>query len=204
MRTILAIAVLFLLSGCIGNPPRQTEIARHDLGDLPGAWNAAGGIPIAGVGVRAASWLDTPEQAYRLAYADTLRRRAYTESRWIAPPAELFERFLTRRIVFGQTEFKGPGCRLGFMLDELEQRFDSPQTSEVVLEVQVSLLPPRGKGPVAKRSFVIRQPAPTPDAQGGVRATRAAAQALVDALARWLDAVAREQPQVISACKEAS
>jgi cholesterol transport system auxiliary component len=201
MRQTFFILLAFLLAGCVGNPPRQTEIARHDLGDLAGTWISPG-FPLSGVSVRAASWLDTPDQMYRLSYADNLRRRAYTESRWVAPPADLFERFLRRRIVFGQPDFSGPGCRLDLTLDELDQRFTAPQSSELVLEVRASLLPARGKALLAKRAFLIRQPAPTPDARGGVMATRAAAQALADELARWLEEVARERPQAIATCKE--
>lgn len=203
MRQTFFVLLAFLLAGCVGNPPRQTEIARHDLGDLAGTW-VSPGFPVSGVSVRAASWLDTPEQAYRLAYADELRRRAYTESRWVAPPAELFERFLRRRIVYGQPDFSGPGCRLDLTLDELEQRFSAAQRSEIVLEMRASLHPARGKATLAMHAFQIRQPAPTPDAQGGVQATRATAQALAAELAQWLGAVARERPQAIAACKEAS
>lgn len=203
MRQTLFVLLAFLLAGCVGNPPRQTEIARHDLGDLAGAW-VAPGFPVSGVNVRAASWLDTPDQMYRLAYADDLRRHAYAESRWVAPPAELFERFLRRRIVYGQPDFSGPGCRLDLTLDELDQRFATPQGSEIVLEIRASLHPARGKALLAKRAFLIRRPAPTPDARGGVQATRAAAQALADELARWLGEVARERPQAIVSCKEAS
>ena len=201
-NALLPILIVFLLAGCVGNPPRQAEMVRHDLGDLAGAWPSPG-FPVGGVAVRAASWLDTPEQAYRLAYAEDLRRRAYADSRWAAPPAELFENFLRRRIVFGQPDAGGAGCRLALTLDELEQHFAAPQTSEVVLEMRATLLPPRGKTPVSRHAVSIRKPAPTPDARGGVQATRAAARALADELARWLAAVARERPQSIAVCKEA-
>jgi cholesterol transport system auxiliary component len=201
MRKTFLIPIAFLLAGCVGNPPRQAEVARHDLGALDGAWPSPG-FPVAGVAVRAASWLDTPEQAYRLAYADDLRRRAYADSRWAAPPAELFESFLRRRIVFGQPDAGGAGCRLALALDELEQRFDSPQASEIVVEVRATLLPPRGKTPLSRHAVSIRKPAPTPDARGGVQAARAAAQALADELARWLATLARERPQAIATCRE--
>ncbi len=152
--------------------------------------------------MRSSSWLDAPAQLYRLAYSEPLRRHAYAESRWAAPPAELLERFLQRRIVYGQPDFTGPGCRLRLNLDEIEQRFDTPQASHVVLEMRASLLPRAGEAILAKRVFRIEKPAPTQDAAGGVAATRAAAQALADALAQWLGALARERPQAVSLCKE--
>ncbi|MEW6164307.1 MAG: ABC-type transport auxiliary lipoprotein family protein [Pseudomonadota bacterium] len=205
MRKILPVLLALLLAGCVGTPPRQTEIARRDLGDLAGAWDSPG-FGIAGVDVRAASWLDTPDQMYRLAYADPLRRLAYTESRWVAPPAELLERFLRRRIVYGQPDSSGTsgaGCRLALTLDELEQRFAAPRDSATVLEARAALLPPRGKTMLAKRAFLIRRPAPTPDAHGGVEGARAAAQALASELSLWLGELARTRPQSVFACKEA-
>jgi len=207
MRKIVIMLFAALLAGCAGTSSRQSGIAHYDFGNLAGAWGAPG-LPIATVAVRANSWLDAPAQRYRLAYADSLQRHAYANSRWAAPPAELLERFLQRRIVFGQPDFTGPGCRLQLMLDEIEQRFDTPQSSQVVLEVRASLLPLRsdtpfrGDAPLSRRAFLIQKAAPTPDAQGGVAATREAAQALADELAQWLNELARERPQVITPCKE--
>lgn len=191
----------FLLIGCVGNPARQVDISVYDFGNLAGAW-ASPGFPVAAVEVRATSWLDSPAQLYRLGYVDPLQRRRYAASRWIAPPAELLERFLQRRIVFGQPDFAGPGCRLALTLDELEQRFDTEQSSQTVVEVRARLLPPHGETLLSKRAFLIRKPAPTPDARGGVAATREAVQLLARELASWLDEVARQRPQTVAMCKE--
>lgn len=203
MRKTMAFLSAWLLAGCIGTPPRQSTVAHYDLGNLAGGW-AYPGFPIANVEVRASSWLDAPTQIYRLVYSEPLRRRSYAESRWAAPPAELLERFLQRRIVYGQPDFSGPGCRLKLTLDEIEQRFDSPQDSHVVLEVRASLLPRSGEALLSRRVFLIEKAAPTQDAPGGVVATRAAAQALASELAQWLGELGRERPQVVSVCKEKS
>jgi cholesterol transport system auxiliary component len=200
MKKVFLVFCAFLLAGCFGTPPRQADVAFYDLGSLAGAW-VAPGFPIAAVEVQASSWLATPAQLYRLSYADNLRRLAYATSRWAAPPAELLERFLQRRIVFGQPDFTGRGCRLQLKLDEIEQRFDSPQSSKIVLEVRASLLPRHGEALLAKRAFLVEKDAPTPDVQGGVAATREAVQALADELAQWLGAVARERPQAVAGCK---
>lgn len=203
MKKTIVILCAVLLVGCVGSPPRQSAIAHYDLGDLignmSGAW-VSPGLPIAAVAVRANSWLDSPEQRYRLAYAEPLRRHAYASSRWVAPPAQLLERFLQRRIVFGQPDFSGSGCRLQLMLDEVEQRFDTPQTSRLVLEVRASLLPLRGETPVSRRAFLIQKDAPTADAKGGVAATREAVQDLAAELAQWLNDLARERPQAVAVC----
>ena len=201
MQKTIAFLSVLLLAGCIGTPSRQSTLAHYDFGNLAGTW-AYPGFPIAAVEVRASSWLDAPTQRYRLSYSEPLRRHAYAESRWAAPPAELLERFLQRRIVYGQPDFSGPGCRLKLTLDEIEQRFDSPQTSQLVLEVRATLLPRAGELILSKRAFLIQKAALTPDAPGGVVATREAAEALATELAQWLGELSRERPQAVSLCKE--
>jgi cholesterol transport system auxiliary component len=202
MRLTIVLLSLFL-SACVGNLPRPDEIAHHDFGEQFGNLPAFG-IPIATVEVRASSWLDVPTQLYRLAYADNTRRHAYAGSRWVAAPGALLERSLQRRIAFAQPELGGPGCRLVVALDELEQRFETPQTSQVVLEARATLLPLHGEAALAKRAFRIARAAPTPDARGGVAATREAAQTLGDELAQWLGGLSVERPRAVSTCKEKS
>jgi cholesterol transport system auxiliary component len=202
MRFLILLSA-FLLTACVGNPPRQTEIARHDLGDLEGRWPATG-VAISRVEVRVAAWLDSPAQLYRLSYADPLRRQSYAENRWVAPPGELLERWLQRRILSGQIDRAGPGCRLILWLDELEQRFDAPRSSQVILDVRASLQPLRGDAILAQQEFRMVKEASTPDARGGVQATRAGAAALAQELSRWLTDLARDRSQSLVMCKEKS
>lgn len=204
MRGLTVFLCALLLAGCVGSPPRPVDIARHDLGDPGepmGRWPDTG-VLISRVEVRAAAWLDTAAQAYRLDYADPLTRRNYAENRWVAPPGELLERWLQRRILSGHDAGAGPGCRVVLWLDELEQRFDSPRSSQVVLAARASLQALRGDAVLAQQVFRIARPAPTPDASGGVEATRAGAAALTQEMARWLADLARERPQAIMICKE--
>lgn len=198
MRPVFIFVSALLLAGCVGTPPRQADIAAYDFGSVSGAWSAP--LPIAAVDVRAPSWLDSTAQLYRLGYADDLRRRSYTASRWAAPPAELLERFLQRRIVYGQPDFAGRGCRLALMLDELEQRFDSEQASKTVLEVRARLLPATGDTLLSKRAFLIQKAASSADARGSVAATREAVQELALALGEWL-AEAKGNARIASACQ---
>ena len=199
MRNPVIFLTAFLLAACVGNPPQKSEIAIRDLGELP-AGTLAAAVPLATLEVRAAAWLDTPAQLYRLAYADATQRQAYANSRWAATPAALLERHLQRRFASEQAG----GCRLGIALDELEQRFASPQSSRVVLEARAALLPARASGiaPLAQQTFRIEQAVPTPDARGGVAATRAAADALAQDLSRWLGELARSRPALVQQCKE--
>lgn len=200
MRLVLALLASLLLAACGGQPARQADVASYDFGNLAGRWPAP--LPIAAVEVRATSWLDSAAQLYRLDYADQLRRFRYADSRWAAPPAELLERFLQRRIVFGQPDFAGRGCRLALSLDELEQRFDDTQSSKTVLEVRARLLPANGDRLLSKRAFLIQRSAPSPDAHGGVVAARAAVQLLADEMGQWLAGVAQDKPQIAALCSK--
>lgn len=206
MRFASILASVLLLTACIGNPPRSTDIARHDLGDPAeqgGRWPATG-VALSRVAVRVAAWLDSPAQLYRLDYADPLVRYRYAVNRWITPPGELLEHWLQRRILSGQEDGTAAACRLVLWLDELEQRFATPHSSQVVLAARASLQPYRGATVLAQREFHIVSMAPTPDARGGVQATRASADALAGELAQWLGELARERPQAITSCKEKS
>lgn len=204
MRIFLVLVACLMLSGCVGTPQRSVEIARHDLGDSAehgGRWPLTG-VNVSQVQVRVAAWLDSTAQLYRLSYADPLRRHSYAENRWVAPPGELLERLLQRRILAERPEGAAQGCGLVLWFDELEQRFDAPRTSQLVLVVRASLQPGHGETVLAAHEFQIVQPAPSPDARGGVLATRMAADALVQQLAGWLSDIARERPQAITPCKE--
>jgi cholesterol transport system auxiliary component len=199
MKRLMMILAGVLLAGC-GGSVATVEPVRYDFGNTGG--NGSGSrIPIAAVDVQAASWLSGPAMHYRLAYAEPLRRQDYVESRWAAPPAELLEAFLKRRIVFGQPDFSGAGCRLQLVVDEFEQRFDDPQKSRAVLEVRALLTPLHGGEMLSRKAFLVHKPAPTADARGGVAAARDAAQALADDLGNWLGELSRERPAVVERCR---
>lgn len=199
-RWSITILAALLLAACSGGKLRTPEPARYDLGNQAGAWSGSR-VPLGAVDVQAASWLAGPTMYFRLTYAEPLRRQGYAESRWAAPPAELMERFLKRRIIFGQPDFSGTGCRLQLVLDELEQGFDAPQKSQVTLEVRALLRPQRGAELLAKRAFLIRKPAATADARGGVAAAGDAVQGLAAELGAWLDQLGREKPAIVERCR---
>lgn len=199
MKRLVTIFAVSLLAACGGNV-RTAEVVSYDLGKPGGNWSGSR-IPIASVDVRAASWLSGNAMHYRLAYAEPQRRQSYVESRWAAPPAELLESFLKRRIVFGQADFTGTGCRLQLVLDEFEQRFDDAQKSGAVLEARVVLSPLRGDAMLSKKTFMIRRPAASADARGGVVAARDAAQALAEEIGKWLGDLSQERPAVVEQCR---
>ncbi len=193
-----SVLMVFLLAGCVGSPPREKPIARYDLGDPVGHW-PQDGIVIRQIEVRAAHWFASPAQLYRLSHLSPQQRQSYAESRWVAPPAELIEHWLTRVILPGQPAGNAnSGCRLVIWLDELEQRFTSAMLSEVVLMARAELMH-RQRLLAAERLHVIR-PAMTADSAGGARATREAVQELTEALIRWLEERRQREPELSRTC----
>lgn len=196
LSTILASSLLMACGGNVGT----VEPARYDFGGLTGSGPRLH-ASLAAVEVRAMSWLAGTDMHFRLDYAEPLRRRAYAESRWVAPPGELLQAFLKRRMASDPPESGGVGCRLRLVLDELEQRFDDTQHSRVVLEVRATLSPPRGPEMLSTRVFQISKQAGTADARGGAAAARAAAQTLADDISGWLGEISRDKPATIERCR---
>lgn len=194
MRTSLVVIAALAVAAC-GPNVRPAATASYDLGSVAVAWQPAA-LPVAAIDVAAPSWLATPTVQYRLLYADGLRRQAYAESRWAAPPAELVERALGR-----QTPNAVSGCRLRLDLDELVQVFDSPQQSRVLLEVRASLMPLRGEAVLAQKAFAVTQAAATADARGGVAAAATALQTLAGDMSAWLTATAQQAPATAARCR---
>ena len=192
MRLISTLFAVLAVSACGGAP--VAEPASYDLAAVAVAWKPARPL-VRDVGVIAPSWLGGTAIAYRLLYADPLRRQAYAESRWAAPPAELIERALNR-----QTGVGG-GCRLRLDLDDLEQVFDTPQTSRILLDVRASLVAPNRDAVLARKAFALMQPAPSADARGGGAAATTAVQELGGELAAWLAQLVRDTPAIAERCK---
>lgn len=186
MRPLFLLPCLLFLAACVGNV-RQADTAIYDLGGAAPA-PAHAVVGLAAVDVSAPSWLAGTAMQYRLRYADAARRQNYAASRWAAPPAELIEQLLDRRLASGQ---RG-GCRLRFEVDELIQVFDMPGASHLILEGRASVM--AGRERVAGRAFTYAVDTATADARGGVAAAAQAARRLVDELAAWL-------PTVSGACR---
>jgi len=200
MKLLLTILAGALLAACGGNVVTIDPV-RYDFGSLSGGGQGSR-LPVAAVEVQAVPSLSGPGMQYRLAYAEPQRRRAYAESRWAAPPAELLQAFLDRRFfVFPEADASGNGCRLELVLDEFEQRFDDPQQSKAIIEVRAALTPMHRGEILSRKNFLIRKPAPTPDARGGVAGARDAVHALADDLDAWLGELARARPALEKRCR---
>ncbi len=128
---------------------------------------------------------------YRLAYADGQQLRAYTQARWAMPPAELVQQRL-REGLSGQFTVLRPGEDaprvLQLELEEFSQVFDATDKSSGQLRLRATVRQrlPSGERMMAQRTVMVKRPAPSADAAGGVRALSAATDAAVDELAQWL------------------
>lgn len=196
-----AILVLSLVvTGCGNLGVPASRFAFFDLGvatpvDPP--------LPLAlsRVEVRAPTWLSTGAMQYRIDYRQPAEREAYSETRWVAEPAEMLRLALDRALV-PNTGADGK-CRLRVELDEFVQEFETARDSHAIIIARPSLIAPRSDDIVAQRTLVVREQAPTPDAAGGVIAHRRAAGRLAIEIAGWitsLDSANRQESSSLERC----
>ena len=145
--------------------------------------------------VGATQTLDSPAVLYRLVYANDQQLRPYSLARWSATPAELVrqrlrERLSADRTVLGPLD-PGAALTLKIELDEFSQVFNSPTDSVALVRMNATLTRSdlSGEQPVAQRNVVVRRPAETADAAGGVQALAAATDTAADEIAQWLKAL---------------
>jgi cholesterol transport system auxiliary component len=191
----LALTTL-LLAGCAA--PQRESAGLYDLGLLPTSTTAAAVTTTGPKSLPALSiaeptvptWLDRQTMMYRLAYANDLQPHAYASSRWTSPPVQLFTQRLKARIgqVGGMVVPASDGALNALTLhieaDDFSQVFNGPTESFANISVRASIL--RDRLLVGQKTFSTRMPAPTPDAQGGVRALSQASDAVIDDMTRWL------------------
>jgi cholesterol transport system auxiliary component len=162
---------------------------------------------------------------YRLAYADVQQLKPYTLARWSMPPAQLVGQRLRSQLGLhravlspGDIALARPArisasaavaatplpstaaqtiLNLHLELEEFSQVFDSPEQSSGVLHLRATATQRSAAGEtlLAQRSFIIKHPAPTPDASGGVRALTQATDQAVAEIEAWLAQVGRIHPE---------
>lgn len=202
MRSLL-LTVLFALGGC-GSiaPDKPVRAAQYDFGPqtVPPESTVPAGMPLVLDDVDAGGSLDSSAILYRLAYSDSHQLRPYAQARWTAPPGQLIRQRLREhlgreRAVLDSNASAALARRAGqtvhvlrMELEEFSHQFDSQTQSKGVLRLRCTLLENAvgGERVVAQRTFVSEQPAPTPDASGGVRALTAATDAAARDIAGWL------------------
>lgn len=199
---VVAAALAAALAGC-ATPDKPVRATLYDFG--PGAVSqqntpAFTQPAIVLADVDASGALDGSAVLYRLGYADAHQLRPYANARWSAPPPQLLRQRLRQQLA-RERAVLDPGesaalARNGgaaprvlrLDLEEFSQVFESPASSWGLLRLRATLTDntPAGARLLAQRSFLIRRPAPTPDAPGGVRALTAAADAAAEEIGQWL------------------
>lgn len=208
---LCALSIAFLLGGCSlpGKPSRTTQydfgsggqVLASDIGPTSSASLpslrplAIDDVTTSGVA------LDSMAVHYRLDYLDAQQLRAYTQSRWSMPPAQLVrqrlrEQLSQRRAVFnardGLALNRGKNAEMPLLLKlellEFSQIFSTPTASFGLIRLRVTLAEntPTGEKLVAQRSVLVQRPALSADASGGVRALMAATDAAIQEIEQWL------------------
>ena len=199
-----AVLSIALLAGCAGFVDRPVRPVLFDMGTLPPltAPVERSGPRIALVlpEIEASGALEGSAVLYRLGYADDHQLRAYSQSRWSAPPPQLVRQRLRQQLgrerpVLGLDETATlvresgqPLFLLRMELEEFAHVFDSPTSSRGVIRLRATLFAstPAGERMLGQRSIAVQGVAPTPDASGGVRALTEATDAAAADIQQWL------------------
>lgn len=209
----LAVALVLAACGALPDKPQRATLYDFGAGQLPRSAAAATASPtrlppMLLADIEAHARLDGAQILYRLAYSDVNELRPYSQARWSVPPTELLEQRLRealaqRRVVLGaeegtniaRVEGKVPNS-LRLTLEEFSQYFESPSSSFGMVRVRATLMNTTGAGDrvLGQRTFSAREPAPTSDAPGGVKALAAASDAVVAQVVQWADQL-QQAPQ---------
>ena len=189
MKKISVLLCALLLAACGGGVRNAPAPGIYDFG-MPSARLAADGAwSKLALEIKAPYWFDSLNIEYRLLYEDPLKLREYSGNRWAGAPALLLGQRLRQQLgMHGATSNTAVDCLLRIEVQEFSQVFDTPQQSRAALHGSLSLLNAK-RQQLAARQFVIEQPAPSPDARGGVAALVAASDELGKQIAVWLDAL---------------
>ncbi|MDZ7938923.1 MAG: ABC-type transport auxiliary lipoprotein family protein [Rhodoferax sp.] len=206
-RALSGIYLLLALLGCSGLPSAAPASTVYDFG--PGVvqqapTNRMAPLPTLALGeVVAPTALDHLPVQYRLGYSDAQQLRPYSQARWSMPPAQLLRQRVreilgARRSVVNQADglvLSPDTLALRLELEEFSQLFEQPGSSDGVVRLRATLsqAAPKGEALVAQRSVLVRRPAASADAAGGVRALTAAVDAAVQELDAWVQQVQQAQ-----------
>lgn len=208
-RRRAGLAALALLTGCAMTPPAAVV---YDFGPGTMPLPAAPGTAHAAIAIgpiQAPAALSGTSVLYRLGYADAQQLQPYAQARWSMPPAQLIGQRLhahlgQRHILLAPNEHLPAGAAdavlptlsLRLELEEFSQLFDAPGHSSGLLRLRASLSRRNSACDtlLGQRSFVLQQPAPSPDARGGVHALAAASDQAIDQIETWLDQLTDTTP----------
>lgn len=186
--------VSVFLGGCISAPQPKPPLAVYDFGpqrvhEDPKRINAS----LLVADIAAPSWLDSPVITYRLAYANETRHHAYASSRWVAAPAALLSQRLRQRIaavnekgVIDSRDGTQADYLVSMELQEFIQVFYADKSSYVAIRLRTSVIRQPGRTLIAQRSFTVRREAPSPNAEGAVKALADSSDDLIEEMLDWI------------------
>lgn len=204
LNALLSIGLLLALAGCASVvPDKPVRAIAYDFGPGASAPSAASATTTAAIvlaDIETTSAFDGSALLYRLGYADAHQLLPYAHARWTAAPPQLIRQRLREqlgqsRAVLDLTESaalaRGGGAMprvLRIELEEFSQVFDSPTQSWGLLRLRASLFEnvAAGEKLLGQRNIIKREPAPSADASGGVRALAAATDAAAAEIGQWL------------------
>ncbi len=197
---------MFLLTGCSALPDKPVRAVLYDFGpgdltDKPTTRQAP--LPPLAVDEISTSGgaLDNQAVLYRLTYQNAQELRPYTLARWATPPAQLVRQRLREQLGQRRSVFDARGglalnrsqnavlpLLLRLDLEEFSQVFTAADASVGLIRLRATLIEQATSGEklVAQRSVVVQRPAPSADAQGGVKALTQATDAAIDEIDAWL------------------
>lgn len=206
LRSLFLIFFICLTACAFPTPPARPLVYDFGPGTLVEA--QASPVPTAShavlmlIDINTSLALDSSAMLYRLAYSNPQQILPYTLARWSMPPAQLLrqrlrerlgERHLLlhagdRRLTVGASPVPSAPLVLQLELEEFSQWFEAPDKSAGLLRLRATLTQASTNGVNirAQRSFTQQRPAPSPDAQGGVRALTEASEAVALALEAWV------------------
>ena len=196
----------FLLAGCSALPDKPVRANLYDFG--PGSLTVEpttrqAALPALAIDDISTSGgaLDNQAVLYRLTYQNAQELRPYTLARWAAPPAQLVRQRLReqlgqRRPIFdargGLALNRSQNAELPLLLrldlEEFSQVFTAAEASVGLIRLRATLIEQAFSGEklIAQRSIVVQRPAPSADAQGGVKALTQATDAASEEIDLWL------------------
>lgn len=186
---LLLLATLSLSACSIGGHalPQNT----FDLGTATPALQPSALPPMIVAATNVPSWLDNSEMLYRLNYADERQLHSYANSRWSAPPLQLFGERLKLRLaeaggrVLSSTD-GAQNVTLTLRTDALDftQQFDRADHGSAHVSLRVSLFD--GRKLVAQTTIAEQEDAPSADAAGGARALARASDLAIADIIGWI------------------
>ncbi len=192
-RTLLAaLAIVSALAGCAltrSSPPVTT----YDLGPPLSTQTTAGALPelpklskLRMAQTDGPTWMEGNALFYRLQYSQAQRLQSYATQRWVIPPTQLFDGRLREAVAargaltwFGDTSV--PALKIDML--EFEQVFDSATESSGVVRVRATVYQ---HGMIGQQTFTAREPAPSADGAGGVKALADGTDKVIADLLAWV------------------